>query len=102
MLGKGRGQLSPFKVRMAMALRGKSRHYRWREMSSRHWLETAKRCGFSEMKTVVDEVIAQTPGIVAQASAQLPRGFPASIAGTILNGTAAAAQTLAEQVAKGK
>jgi len=99
MLGKGRGKLSPQKIRMAMAVRGKNRHYRWKEISVRHWLETAKRCGFSGMKSVMEEVIAQTPDVVGQVSARLPRRFPASIAGPILDGTLDAARRLADQMA---
>ena len=102
MFGKGRGQLSPYKIKMAMAVSGKSRHYRWREISARHWLETARLCGFSEMKSIVDEVIAQTPKALAQARAKLPRRFPVFIAERILAGTNDAARLLAEQMANGR
>ena len=100
MLGKGRGKLSPHKIRMAMAVRGKNRHYRWREISARHWLETAKRCGFSEMKSIMDEVIARMPKVREQVTALLPRKFPDQIAETILSGAATAARRLSEQMAK--
>ena len=102
MLGHGRGKLSPHKIRMAMAVRGKNRHYRWQEIAARHWLETAKRCGLSEMKAIMEEVIAQTPKVVEQAKARLPRRFPDQIAATILSGTAAAARLLGEQLAKAR
>jgi serine/threonine-protein kinase HipA len=101
-LGKGRGKLSPFKIRMAMAVRGKNRHYRWREICARHWLETARRCGFSEMKATMEEVIAQTPRVVDQVFARLPRRFPGPIADAILGGVAAAARLLGEQMTKGR
>lgn len=101
-LGKGRGKLSPYKIKMAMAVSGKNRHYRWNEISARHWLETARRCGFSEMKSIMDEVIARTPKVASQASTRLPRRFPAFIADTILTGTKDAARLLAEQLAKGR
>ena len=102
MLGKGRGQLSPYKIKMAMAVSGKTRHYRWRDISARHWLETARRCGFSEMKSIVDEVIAQTPKVLEQAQAKLPRRFPVFIAERILTGTNDAARLLAGQVANSR
>jgi serine/threonine-protein kinase HipA len=97
-LGHGRGKLSPHKIRMAMGVRGKNRHYRWKEIAPRHWLETAKRCGFSEMKTLMEEVIVQTPKVVEQASVRLPRKFPDQIAEAILTGTAQAAKVLAGQM----
>ncbi|HEY3762870.1 MAG TPA: type II toxin-antitoxin system HipA family toxin [Verrucomicrobiae bacterium] len=100
MLGKGRGKLSPYKIRMAMAMRGKNRHYQWREISARHWLETARRCGFSEMKTIMDEVIARTPKVLECVLERLPRRFPDFIGETILSGTARAARQLAEQISQ--
>jgi serine/threonine-protein kinase HipA len=100
MLGKGRDRLSPHKIRMAMAVRGKNRHYQWKEIAARHWLETARRCGFSEMKSIMDEVIAQTPAVVAQTTARLPRKFPDQIAATILTGITTTAGLLGEQMAK--
>jgi serine/threonine-protein kinase HipA len=47
-LGHGAALLSPHKIRMAMAVTGKNRHYRWKEITARHWMETAKRCDFSQ------------------------------------------------------
>ncbi len=100
MLGNGRGKLSPHKIRMAMAVSGKNRHYRWQEISARHWLATAKRCGFPEMRPIMEEVIGQTPKVVEQVTKLLPHGFPAPIAETILTGTRDAARLLAGQMAK--
>jgi serine/threonine-protein kinase HipA len=100
-LGHGRGKLSPNKISMAMAVRGKHRHYRWQEITARHWMETAKRCGFSEMKAVAEELIARTPRVLGQVEKRVPIGFPADIAEPILSGTAAAARLFGEQMAKG-
>jgi serine/threonine-protein kinase HipA len=100
MLGHGRGKLSPHKIRMAMAVRGRNRHYRWQEISARHWLETARRCGLSEMKSIMDEVIVQTPKVVEQTTARLPRKFQDQIAATILTGITATAELLGEQMTK--
>ena len=97
-MGHGRGKLLSHKIRMAMAVRGKNSHYRWQEIQARHWLETAKRCGFSEMTAIMEEVIVQTPKVVEQAATRLPRRFPEFIAESILTGTAQAAQLLAEQM----
>jgi serine/threonine-protein kinase HipA len=102
MLGHGARKLSPHKIRMAMAVRGENRHYRWKEISARHWMGTAKRCGFPEIKTVIEELIAQTPGVIERVTKLLPRNFPAEIAQPILTGTADAARQLGEQMAKGR
>jgi serine/threonine-protein kinase HipA len=96
-LGHGRGKLSPQKIRMAMAVQGKNRHYRWNEIRARHWAETAKRCGFGHMNTVIEDVIAQTPGVIEQVHNLVPRGFPSEIAEAILQGISARAKQLAAE-----
>jgi hypothetical protein len=42
-----------------MAVHGNSRYYRWKEICTQHWLEPAKRCGFGEMKTIIQDLIAR-------------------------------------------
>ena len=79
-LGHGRGKLSPEKIKMAMAVHGKNRHYRWKEICARHWLEMAKRCGFGEMKPIIQDVSARTPVTIQQVRGLVPVGFPAEIA----------------------
>src|SRR6266496_610096 len=93
-LGHGRGKLSPEKIKMAMAVHAKNRHYRWKEICARHWVETAKRCGFGEMKTIIQELIARTPATIQQVRAVLPAGFPAQIADSILDGISARAKQM--------
>lgn len=44
-LGEGPGELSPFKAKMAMAVRSKSAHWRMRDIRRRHWLATGERYG---------------------------------------------------------
>jgi serine/threonine-protein kinase HipA len=94
MLGKGRGKIAREKLAMAMAVRGKNRHYRWAEINSRHYLETARRNGISDMKAIIEEIIAMTPSVIARVKAMLPKGFPDQIAET----TFAGIQSCADQV----
>lgn len=85
--GTSRGMLSPKKVKMAMAVEGKSRHYLWHSIMGRHWEETAKRCGLgSVFRSLVEELLDRTPGVVDSVSARLPKGFPDSVAWPILDG----------------
>jgi serine/threonine-protein kinase HipA len=93
-LGHGKGKLAPEKIRMAMAAYGKNRHYRWKEIQARHWVETGKRCGFNGMKLVLEDLIARTPNVLDHVRGSLPAGFPEHIANTILGGTQFAAQQL--------
>lgn len=101
MLGHGRGKLAPEKVTMAMALEGRHRHYKWSGIRLRHWLETAKRCGFPDMDALVREVIDQTPMVLGKVSNMVPKGFPTGIAGTIIDGVRAAAKQLGDEITRG-
>lgn len=98
-MGHGRGKLAPEKIRMAMAVQGKNRHYRWQEIQVRHWLETARRFGLPSMPKLVAEAIDRTPEVIRQAHRVLPKGFPAAIADTIGNGLAARAKQAANELA---
>ncbi|MGH7972981.1 MAG: type II toxin-antitoxin system HipA family toxin, partial [Limisphaerales bacterium] len=98
-LGHGRGKLAPEKIRMAMAAQGKNRQYRWKEIQARHWVETGKRCGFSGMKLVLEDLIARTPRVLDQVRGALPAGFPEDIANAILEGTQCSAQQLTKELA---
>ena len=100
MLGHGRGKLAPEKITMAMALEGKNRHYRWNGIRLRHWLETGKRCGMSDMEALVHEVVDVTPGAIAEVTKSIPAGFPAEIADAVLKGAQTAADTLGDDVAR--
>lgn len=85
-LGHGRGKLAPEKIKMAMALVGKNRHYRWMEICGRHFLKTAKRCGLGAMKAVMEEVIAKTPGVIEQVRSLVPSQSATHMADSILGG----------------
>ncbi len=93
-LGHGRGKLAREKIKMAMAVQGKNRHFRWQEIHGRHWIETAKRCGFSEMKSVLEDVIVRTPKAIEHARGIIPARFPGQIADAILSGIKARAEQL--------
>ena len=94
-LGKARGKLSPNKVKMAMAVEGRRRHYGWQLMQRRHWEETARRCGLAnDFPALIAELIEQTPEVAKQVSAAIPADFPDRVATPILNGIERASKTL--------
>jgi serine/threonine-protein kinase HipA len=86
MLGHGHGEIPPEKIKMAMALHGKNKHYRWGEICGRHFMETAQRCGLAGMKTIMDEVIGKTPAVIDQVRSCISPQFPSQIADAILDG----------------
>lgn len=98
-LGHREGQYAPEKLKMAMAVEGKSRHYRWADMRARHWLETGKRCGVPDMPTLLAELVEITPAVLDRVAASLPKKFPAHVADAILAGVRRSAKQLAAELA---
>jgi serine/threonine-protein kinase HipA len=94
-LGNRAAQLSPRKVKMAMAVEGSSRHYRWNDMQPRHWIETGKRCGMqAEVERLIGDVASRVPTVVATVGKLIPKGFPAEVADRTLEGLEASAKRL--------
>jgi serine/threonine-protein kinase HipA len=57
---------------------------------------TAQRLGLADhAQAILTELIAQTPGVVTTVRAQLPSGFPESVADPVLKGLEASASQLA-------
>lgn len=101
-LGEGPGKISPFKAKMAMAVRSKNAHWKMRDILRRHWLALGTRHGIvtedgREVQFILDDLIARTPGVVAAVRAKLPADFPEQVADGILDGLRDAANKLAGQ-----
>lgn len=81
-------QLQSRKIKMAMALRGKNRHYHWHSIQPRHFISTAAQIGFNAetAQTLFNEMIDKIDDVTAQVEAQLPAHFPESIASPVLDG----------------
>jgi serine/threonine-protein kinase HipA len=95
-LGKKAGQLSPHKVKMAMAVQGeKNRHYHWDSIFRRHWQSTARHCGMAtQFDPLINEIVENTPRVIAEIEAGLPDNFPASVAAPVLKGLSASSKRL--------
>lgn len=94
-LGLSKSKLSPKKVKMAMAIEGKNRHYLWHAIQPRHWEETARRCGMAgAFPALRDELIETTPAVIDRLAAAVPKGFPDFVAGSIFAGLKAAGELL--------
>lgn len=81
-------QMVQRKVKMAMALEGKSRHYHWERILYRHWLSTAKNCRFpeKEMIDIIDSTLGRMDEVIEKVASLLPVGFPTDVAGPIFEG----------------
>lgn len=93
-LGEGANLVSPHKVKMAMAVRGKSPHWKMREIQPRHWHELAKRHGMASTgpESPFEQVIEQTPRVIETVKSLLPSDFPAQVSESILSGLEGAAK----------
>lgn len=86
-MGRGKNKLPRQEARMAMAITGTNRHYRWDQIRRRHWESTAARCGFSAgIDTVLDEITTLTPAVIRTVEAELPRRFPSAVSEPIFEG----------------
>ncbi len=98
-LGSGANRLAPQKARMAMAVTGHNRHYKWKEIQPRHWRTTAASVG---LDSTVDEdlqsLVSEAPKVVDAVSGLLPERFPDSVATPVLAGLRQSADRLAELV----
>jgi serine/threonine-protein kinase HipA len=99
--GPRQNQLHFKKLKLAMAVRGTTKHYRLAEIERRHFNATAKQCGFgADMESILGDVIVRTPAVIAAVERQLPKEFPAEVFESVTGGLQKAAKAL-DQVAAG-
>ncbi|MQA22097.1 type II toxin-antitoxin system HipA family toxin [Rugamonas rivuli] len=99
--GKGPNQYSLHKARMAMALMGKNKHYRFADIQRRHFNSTAARCfRRADAEDVIERVLARTSGAIDAVAARLPSGFPERVAATIFASVTRSARQLSAMAAK--
>ncbi|MDP6979782.1 MAG: HipA domain-containing protein, partial [Myxococcota bacterium] len=93
----GSGELALQRLKMAMAVKGTSRHYRWDGIRARHWISTAKHCRYPEarVQAILDELGSAIPSAIDRVGASLPAGFPGDVAGPVLEKLATASGKLA-------
>jgi serine/threonine-protein kinase HipA len=99
-LGEAPDKLSPFRTKMAMAVRSKNPHWLMRDIQRRHWLVVGHRYGVisahgQSAERVVDELIALTPEVIKSVRAKLPLDFSEVLAESILGGLQTSADKLA-------
>ncbi len=95
--GGGANQYSLHKARLAMALLGKNKHYRFADVQRRHFNSTATRCFLrADAEEVIERVLVRTAGAIEAVAARLPTGFPQRVADAIFAGVELSAQRLRE------
>jgi serine/threonine-protein kinase HipA len=93
--GSRGNQLHPKKLKLAMALRGASKHYRIVEIQRRHFNITARQCGLgADMEPLIAEVIAKTASVIESVGSMLPPDFPMHVFESVTNGLTKAASQI--------
>jgi serine/threonine-protein kinase HipA len=99
-IGNGPRQISPNKLKLAMAVRGKNAHWRMNEIQRRHWSAVSRRAGLGDLaREVIAEIIEQTPAVIARIANEIPKGFPESVCNAILESLETKVAALAAQPA---
>jgi serine/threonine-protein kinase HipA len=94
-IGRGPNHLDHKKASMAMSLLGKSRHRRLENIQRRHFVETAKACGFADgMEEEIDMMVDQTPTVIEAVGNRLPSDFPTEVFEFVTKGLQNAAAQL--------
>jgi serine/threonine-protein kinase HipA len=94
--GDGGNQWSWHKATLAMAVWGRSRHYRMRDVKRAHFDATARLCHYgADAGPLVERFVERTPDVIAQVESALPEGFPERVAQRLFEGLKMSAQRLA-------
>ncbi|PSJ23442.1 serine/threonine protein kinase [Halomonas sp. ND22Bw] len=95
------GSMAAERAKMAMALKGKHRHYRWSRMAPRHFIATAEQVDYSpeRVTALMEEIAGSAERIVGDLAADLPADFPAATSDPILEGVLQQASRLADFLA---
>jgi serine/threonine-protein kinase HipA len=98
--GDGLSKVSPFNLKMAMAVQATNTHWNMRDIQRRHWLALGARHGLvtadgRPASDLIDALVARTPLVMTAVRAQLRGGFPDSAAASILGGLQDAARSVA-------
>jgi serine/threonine-protein kinase HipA len=101
-MGAGPNRISPYKAKIAMAVRSKNVHWKIHDIQRRHWEAVGDSfsvwgAGGNGAWAVIDDLIERTPRVVHAVSNCLPNDFPTQLAESIFNGLIAAARRLANQ-----
>jgi serine/threonine-protein kinase HipA len=103
-IGTGKNQISPFKAKLAMAVRGSANYYLIKQIQRRHWINHARQValGAAAAEQLIEEVVESTESVISIVSNLLPEDFPMDIAEAIFTGMRSQTAKLAGVPESGK
>jgi len=87
-IGKGQNQISPYKAKLAMAVRGSTNYYLIDKIQRRHWIAQAKQVGLgaAAAEQLIEKVIESTEPVIGEVGKLLPDDFPMDMAEAVFGG----------------
>lgn len=87
-VGSAANKLDDQKLRMAMAWRGDAnKHYRMRDVQRRHFVSTAKACGYGEhIEAALHDLTQKVPAAIDAVGHELPDNFPMDVFEQVVEG----------------
>lgn len=85
-IGRGANQLPIQEARLAMAVTGRSRHYKLHEIQARHWHDLAMREGGADLWRRMQQLVESAPEALERLVTHLPRDFPEAVMASIRAG----------------
>jgi serine/threonine-protein kinase HipA len=92
-IGRHANQLPIQDAKLSMAIRGKSRHYRLKEIQPRHWQGFAHRVGVPGLWKQMREMVESAESKVDIVKDRLPPAFPERVIDKIANGVSQQARS---------
>jgi len=94
-IGKSANKIAWQKVKLAMAVKGKNRHYNLAYIRREHFVRLGHQFGlFNKTEPLIEAMILQTPKVIETVSRERPDGFPEPIFDAICSNLAVAAKRL--------
>ena len=94
-VGRGANKVSRQKLRLAMAIHGKNKHYLVQDIRRRHFNQAAVRCGLgATAEPIIEGILAATSRVIASVQRGVPGRFPQQVLDAILQGLADSAKRL--------
>ncbi len=93
--GGRQDQIHPKKLKLAMSVRDKSKHYRVAEIRRHHFDATARAIGLGPaISGIIEELVSHVPDVVDAVGDALPTGFPGELFAKVTEGLRKAAAAL--------